>query len=136
MKQLLKNSPVLKIVDLDKVFLVCTYVCKRELGGVFMQKGLVVCYESRKLNEHEQNYVTHDLELAAIIHALNMWRHYLLVRRFVFMSDHGGLRYIFDLLNLNAMQDRWLAMISEFDFEIRYIKGKENRVVDDLSGRV
>ena len=67
-----------------------------------MQKGQVVCYESRKLNEHEQNYVTHDLELATIIHALKMWRHYLLGMRFVMMSDHSGLRYLFDQPNMNA----------------------------------
>ena len=43
----------------------------------------MVCYESRKVNEHEKKYVTHDLALAMIIHALRMWRHYLLGRRFV-----------------------------------------------------
>lgn len=47
----------------------------------------MACYESRKLNEHEKNYVTHDLVLASIIHALKMSRYYLLGRRFVLMSD-------------------------------------------------
>jgi len=56
----------------------------------------VVCYESKKMNEHEKKYVTHDLEFAAIIHALKMWRHCLLGRRFVLMSDHIRLRYLFD----------------------------------------
>jgi len=76
----------------------------------------VVCYELRKLNEHEQNYVTHDIELAHLIYTLKMWRHYLLSRRFVLMSDHSGLRYLFDQLNLNAKQVIWLAMLSEFGF--------------------
>jgi len=61
LKQLLTNAPVLKIVDPDKDFMVCTDACKRGLGGNLMQEGKVVCYESRKLNEHEHNYVTHDL---------------------------------------------------------------------------
>ena len=61
-----------------------------------MKEGQVVCYESRKLNEHEHNYLTHDLELAAIIHALKRRRYYLLGRRFVLMSDHNGLWYLFD----------------------------------------
>ncbi len=69
-------------------------------------------------------YPLHDLELATIIHALKMWRHYLLGRIFLLMSDHIGLRYLFDQPNLNARQAKWLAMINEFDFEIRYIKGK------------
>ena len=52
------------------------------------------------------------------------------------MSDHIGLRYLFDQPNLNARQARWLATINEFDFEIRYIKGKEDRVADSLRRRV
>jgi hypothetical protein len=115
---------VLKIADPNKDFLVCTDACKEGLGGVLMQEGHVICYESRKLNEHEINYVTHDLELAAIVHALKMWRHYLLGRIFVLMTDHSGLRYMFDQPKLNARQARWMALLSEFDFEIKHIKGK------------
>jgi len=64
---------------------------------------------------------------------LKMWRNYLLGRMFVLMSDHSGLRYLFDQRNMNSRQARWSATISEFDFEIMSIKGKENRVVDALS---
>ena len=49
------------------------------------------------------------------------------------MCDHSGLRYLFDQPNLNVKQVRWLAMIIEFDFEIRYIKGKENMVANSLN---
>jgi hypothetical protein len=98
-----------------------------------MQEGRVICYTSRKLNEREINYVTHDLELAAIVYALKMWRHYLLGRRFFLMTDHCGLRHLFDQPKLNARQARWMALLSEFDLEIKHIKGKENRVVDALS---
>ena len=121
---MLTHAPVLQIENLDKDFVVCTVACKRGLDGVLMQDGQAVCYESRKLNEHEQNYLTHNLELATIIHALKMWRHYLLGRRFVLMSDHIRLRQLFDQLNLNAKQARWLATINKFYFETRYIKGK------------
>jgi len=68
----------------------------------------------------------HDLELAMIIHALKMWRHYLLGMRFTLMNDHSGLRYLFNQQNLNGRQARWLATLSGLEFEIRYIKGKEN----------
>ena len=76
--------------------------------------------------------MTHYLELAAIVHALKMWRHYLLGRKFVPMTDHCGLRYLFDQPKLNALQARWMAL-SGFDFEIKHIKGKENRVAEALS---
>ena len=93
---------MLKIANPDREFVVCTDACKRGLGGFLMQDGQVVCYELRKLNEHEQNYATHDLELEVIIHALKMWRHYPLGRRFTLMSDCSGLSYLFDQQNLNS----------------------------------
>jgi hypothetical protein len=124
---------VLNIADPDNNYLMCIDAYKEGLRGVLMKDERVVCYESRKLNENEINYVNHDLELDAIVHALKMWRHYLLGRRFILMTDHCGLRHLFDQPKLNARKSRWMALLSEFDFEIKYIKGKENRVVDDLS---
>jgi hypothetical protein len=123
---------MLKIVDPNNDFLLCTDACKEGIGGVLMQEGHVIFYESRKLNEHEINYVTHNMELVSIVHALKMWRHYLLGRIFVLMTYHCGLRHMFYQPKLNFGQARWMALLSEFDFEIKHIKGKENRVVDAL----
>jgi len=88
---------------------------------------------SWKLNDHEYHYLTHDLYVEEIVHALKMWKHYLLSRRFELMSDHNCLQYIFEQPNLSGRQARWLVMISEFSFDIRYIKGKENKVSYSLS---
>jgi hypothetical protein len=132
-KYLLANAPVLNIAYPNKDFFVCTNACKEGLGGVLMKEEHVICYESRKLNENKINYVTHNLELASIVHALKMWRHYFVGRTFVLMTDHIGLKYLFDQLKLNARQARWMALLRQFDFEIKHIKGKENRVVDSLS---
>jgi hypothetical protein len=63
LKDILTSVPILKIADLDEDFVVCTDACKEGLGGVLTQNEHVVCYESRKLKEHERNYATHDLEL-------------------------------------------------------------------------
>jgi hypothetical protein len=81
-------------------------------------------------------YVTHDLELSSIVHFLKMWRHYLLGRIFVLMTYHCGLRHLFDQPKLNSRQARWMALLSEFDFKIKHIKGKENRVGNALSRSV
>jgi hypothetical protein len=136
LKQLLTSAPILRIADPNADFIVCTDACKEGLGGVLSQNGFVICYESRKLKEHEKNYATHDLELAAIVHALKKWRHYLMGRRFELRTDHNGLKYLFDQPTLNARQSRWLEFLCEYDFEIKHIKGKENKVVDALSRRV
>jgi hypothetical protein len=90
LKYPMTHTPMLKIADPDNDFLVCTDACKEGLRGVLMQEGHIICYESIKLNEHQINYVTHDLELASIVHALKMWRHYLLGRRFVVMTEQWG----------------------------------------------
>jgi hypothetical protein len=123
-KYLLTNAHVLNIVDANKKFRVCTDFCKEGLRGVLIQEGHAIFYEYRKLNEHEINYVTHDLELVSIVHALKMWRNYLLGRRFFLMTDHSGLRYLFDQTKFNARQARCMALLSEFYFEIEHIKGK------------
>ena len=52
------------------------------------------------------------------------------------MTDNKGLKYLLDQPNLNARKSRWLAFLSEYDFEIQHIKGKENKVVDALSRNV
>jgi hypothetical protein len=66
-----------------------------------MQEGQVVCYASRQLRKHEENYPTHDLELAALVHALKIWRHYLIGHRCEIYSDQKSLMYIFTQNDLN-----------------------------------
>jgi hypothetical protein len=136
LKQLLTSGPILRNADPNEDFIVCTDACKEGLGGVLTQNGFVICYESRKLKEHERQYATHDLELAAIAHALRKWRHYLMEKRFGLRTDHNGLKYLFDNPTINARQRRWLEFLSEYDFDIKHIKGKENKVADALNRRV
>jgi hypothetical protein len=82
LKDLLTNALILKVADLNKDFVMCTDACKDGLGGVQTQNGHVIYYQSKKLKECDINYATHDLELVAIVHALKMWSHYLMGRKF------------------------------------------------------
>jgi hypothetical protein len=106
-KHLLTNAHVLNIAYPENDFLVCTDACKEGIDGFLMQEGQVISYESQKLNEHEKKYVTHDLEFTTIVHALKMQRHYFLRRRFVLMTYHYGLKYLFGQPRLNARHARW-----------------------------
>jgi hypothetical protein len=135
LKGILTSAPILKIADPNKDFVVCTNVCKEGLGGVLSQRDHVVCYESKKLKDHERNYATHDLELAAIAHAFKMWRHYLMGKKFEPRTYHYGLKHLFGQPTLNARQTRWLEFLSEYDFEIKHIEVKKNQVVDALNRR-
>ncbi|WVZ69492.1 LOW QUALITY PROTEIN: hypothetical protein U9M48_018267 [Paspalum notatum var. saurae] len=98
-----------------------------------MQDDKVIAYASRQLKDHEQNYPTHDLELAAVVHALKVWRHYLIGNKCEVYTDHKSLKYIFTQPDLNLRQRRWLELIKDFDMSIQYHPGKANVVADALS---
>ena len=103
------------------------------LGCVLMQDRRVVAYSSRQLKTHEKNYPTHDLELAAIVFALKIWRHYVYGGKFEIFSDHKSLKYLFDQKELNMRQRRWMEFLKDYDFELHYHPGKANVVADALS---
>ncbi|KAL4565797.1 hypothetical protein LXL04_029903 [Taraxacum kok-saghyz] len=103
------------------------------LGAVLMQRGKVIAYASRQLKPHEENYPTHDLELAAVVFALKIWRHYLYGVRCTVYTDHKSLKFLMDQQNLNMRQRRWLDTLKDYDCEILYHPGKANVVADALS---
>jgi hypothetical protein len=98
-----------------------------------MQEKHVVAYTTRQLKTNERNYPTHDLELAAVVHALITWRHLLLGRQVEVYTDHKSLKYIFTQPNLNLRQTRWVEMIQEYNPSIEYTPGKANVIADALS---
>ncbi|WVZ96146.1 hypothetical protein U9M48_041818 [Paspalum notatum var. saurae] len=100
----LTTVPVLTFSDMHKPFSVYCDASRLGLGCVLMQKGKVTAYASRQLRDHEKNYPTHDLELAAVVHT-----------------------------ELNMRKRRWLELIKDYDLEIHYHPGKANVVADALS---
>ena len=106
------------------------------LGCVLMQEGKVVAYASRQLRPHEVNYPTHDLELAAVVFALKVWRHYLYGEKSVIYTNHKSLKYLLTQKELNLRQRRWIELLKDYDCLIEYHPGKENVVADALSRKV
>nr|AAM08795.1 Putative retroelement [Oryza sativa Japonica Group]AAP52970.1 retrotransposon protein, putative, Ty3-gypsy subclass [Oryza sativa Japonica Group] len=133
LKKKLVSAPVLILPDQMKDFQVYCDASRHGLGCVLMQEGRVVAYASRQLRPHEGNYPTHDLELAAVVHALKIWRHYLIGNRCEVYTDHKSLKYIFTQPDLNLRQRRWLELIKDYDMSIHYHPGKANVVADALS---
>lgn len=95
----------------------------------------MVAYASRQLKPHEGNYPTHDLELAAVIFALKIWRHYLYGERCIIYTDHKSLKYLLTQKELNLRQRRWIELLKDYDCSIEYHPGKANVVADALSRR-
>jgi hypothetical protein len=111
---------VLAQPDNSKPFDVYCDASSTGLGCVLMQDNQVIAYTSRALRPHEQNYPTHDLELAAMVHALKMWRHYLMGTHCNIFTNHKSLKYIFTQADLNMRQRRWLELIKDYDLEVHY----------------
>jgi hypothetical protein len=133
LKVLLTTAPVLAQSDIEKPFDVYCDASGSGLGCVLMQEGRFIVYASRQLCRHEEHYPTHDLELAAMVHALKIWRHYLLGNICHIYTDHKSLKYIFTQSELNMRQRRWLELIKVYELEIHHHPGKANVVADALS---
>jgi ribonuclease HI len=133
LKERLMSPPVLVMPDLQKGFDIYCDACGQGRGCVLMQEGHVIAYASHQLQKHELNYPTHDLELAAVVHALKIWRHYIMGTKCQVYTDHKSLKYIFTQKDLNLRQRRWLELIKDYDLEIHYHPGKANLVADALS---
>ena len=133
LKQALTHAPVLTQPESGKLFTVYSDASHQGLGCVLMQDGKVVAYASRQLKPHEMNYPTHDLELAAVVFALKVWRHYLYGEKCEVFTDHKSLKYLMDQKDLNLRQRRWLELLKDYDMKIDYHPGKANVVADALS---
>jgi hypothetical protein len=119
--------------DMGKPFSIYCDASGQDLGCVLMQEGPVVVYASWQLRKHEVNYRSHDLELAAVVHALKIWRQYVIGKRSELYMDNKSLKYIFMQSDLNLRQRRWLELIENYDLGINYHPGKANVVADALS---
>nr|XP_009791491.1 PREDICTED: uncharacterized protein LOC104238728 [Nicotiana sylvestris] len=133
LKTAFTTTPILTLPTSAGGFTIYCDASRVSLGCVLMQNDKVVAYVSRQLKNHEKNYPTHDLELAAIVFALKIWRHYLYGELCEIYTDHKSLQYIFKQRDLNLRQRRWLELLKDYDLTILYHPGKANVVADALN---
>nr|XP_009784202.1 PREDICTED: uncharacterized protein LOC104232644 [Nicotiana sylvestris] len=133
LKKRLTSALVLTLPEGTEGFVVYCDASGVGLGCVLMQHGKVIAYASRQLKAHEKNYPTHDLNLAVVVFALMIWRHYLYGVHVDIFTGHKSLQYIFKQRELNLRQRRWLELLKDYDVDILYHSGKANVVVDALS---
>lgn len=133
LKKLICSSPVLVYPDFEKKVVLTTDASNEALGAVLSQNGHPVAFTSRTLNRHELNYSTIEKELLAIVWATKYFRPYLYGRKFKIQTDHRPLIWLNSLKEPNMKLQRWKLKLNEYDFDVEYIKGKTNQVVDFLS---
>ncbi|WMV25309.1 hypothetical protein MTR67_018694 [Solanum verrucosum] len=133
LKTRLTTTPVLTLPKGSDGYMIYCDTPRVGVGCVLMQRGKVISYASRQLKLHEKNYPTHDLELAAVVFALKIWRHYLYGVHADVFTDHKSLQYVFTQKELNLRQIRWLEFLKDYDMSVHYHPGKANVLADALS---
>ncbi|GJY75026.1 putative reverse transcriptase domain-containing protein [Tanacetum coccineum] len=133
LKQKLCSASILALPEGTEDFVVYCDASLKGYGAVLMQREKVIAYGSRQLKVHEENSTTYDLELEAVVFALRLWRHYLYGMKCVVFTDHKSLQYILNQKELNLRQQRWIELLINYDYEIRYHPRKANVVADALS---
>jgi len=133
LKKRMVTAPILKLPNFERPFEVHTDASDFSIGGVLIQDGHPVAYESRKLQDREWRYPVHEKEMTAIIHCLHVWRHYLIGKPFVVKIDNVASSYFASQPKLSMKQARWKDFLAEFDMTIEYRPGRHNAVADALS---
>ncbi len=133
LKKAIVEETVLTLPDYGKPFEVHTDASDFAIGGVLMQEGHPIAFESRKLNSTERRYTVQEKEMTAVVHCLRTWRHYLLGSKFIVKTDNVATSYFQTQRKLSPKQARWQDFLAEFDYTMEYKPGKANLVADALS---
>ncbi|GJR65635.1 putative nucleotidyltransferase, ribonuclease H [Tanacetum coccineum] len=133
LKRAVIEELVLRLPDVTMPFELHMDASNFSIGGVLMQDGHPIAFESRKLNETERKYTVQEKEMTEIVHCLRIWRHYLLGSRFVIKTDNIATSYFQTQKKLSPKQASWQDLLAEFDYQLEYKPGKANVVADALS---
>ena len=132
MKVIMSSCPVLALPDFSQPFVVECDASGEGLGAVLMQNHHPIAFESRKLKNYERHYSIYDKEMISILHSLTKFWQYLVDSKFKIKTDHKSLKYFLERKELKERQQKWVSKVQAYDFEIEYVKGKNNVAVDAL----
>ena len=136
LKQLVAELPILTVLDFSKTFTIETDASNKGLGAILMQEGRPVAFLSQTLSDRAQTKSVYERELMAIVMAVQKWRHYLLGRHFIILTDQKSLKFLTKQRVMGEEYFRWTSKLMGLDFEIQYRPGKENGVADALSRKM
>lgn len=136
LKNSLMTPPILEYPNFSKenIFNLKTDASGSAIGAVLTNASdKPVAYASRTLNKGEKNYCTIEKELLAIVWGVKYFRPYLYGRKFIIQTDHRPLVYLFGMTNPSSRLTKFRLILEEYDFDVVYIKGKDNVTADALS---
>lgn len=133
LKIAITNAPVLRVPDFDKEFMVESDASGTGLGAVLSQEKHPIAFFSKILGPRAQSKSIYEKELMAIALAVQKWRHYLIGRKFLVLTDQSSLRFIMDQREVGSDYQKWVSKLMGYNFEIKYRPGKANCIADALS---
>jgi hypothetical protein len=133
LKMAMCTTPVLALPDFTKTFVLECDASGKGIGTVLMQAGRPLAFTSKQLSEKNLGKPIYEKEMLAILHAVELWRPYLLGQRFQIKTDHQSLKYFLEQRISSQEQQKWVTKLFGYDYEIIYKKGKDNVVADALS---
>jgi hypothetical protein len=133
LKMAMCTSPVLALPDFTKTFVLKCDASGKEIVVVLMQEGRPLAFTNKQLSEINLVKSIYEKEMLTILHAVDLWRPYLLGKHFQIKTDHQSLKYFLEQRISSREQQKWVTKLFGYDYEIIYKKGKDNVVVDALS---
>lgn len=129
------TTPTLAMPNFNDSFIVETDASGDGIGAVLTQQGQPIAFMSRALGISKRAWSIYAKEMLAIVEAIQTWRPYLLGRKFFIRTDHRSLKYFLDQRVATPEQQKWVAKLLGYDYEILYRPGRENSAADALSRR-
>ncbi|PKA61698.1 putative mitochondrial protein [Apostasia shenzhenica] len=135
LKMAVTSPPVLALPNFSKEFLLETDASGNGIGAVLMQEGRPIAYFSKALSGKNLLLSIYEKEMLAIVAAIQKWRHYLVGVHFKIRTDQESLKYLMEQRISTPAQQKWIARLIGYDYEITFKRGVDNKVADALSRR-